>query len=261
MEPEPRCWRCTCMLFKEIRQAFRMLAKNPGFTAIAAISLALGIGANSAIFSFADALMLRPLPVEDPSRVFTVNTTVPGDQWGGAAAFPDYRDLRDKNRSFANLAAFQFYTFGFAPSASVQPQMRMGMLVSDNFFRTALIQPVLGRAFLPEEGKVPGRDTVALLSYELWQTQFSPDPGVMGRAIRLNGIDFTVIGVAPPDFTGMNPVLRPAHYAPLSMKQRLTGAPKDPLEDRSNRAFEMKGRLKPGVPQSEAQAELASIAR
>ena len=249
------------MLFKEIRQAFRMLAKNPAFTAIAAISLALGIGANSAIFSFADALMLRPLPVQDPGRVFTLDASLPGEQFGGAASFPDYRDYRDKNRSFANLAAFRFYTFGFSPSAAVQPQVRMGLLVSDNFFRTALIQPVLGRAFLPEEGKVPGRDTVAVLSYELWQTQFSSDPGVIGRAIQLNGIDFTVIGVAPPDFTGMSPVLRPALYAPLSMTQRLMAAPKDPLEDRSNRAFQIKGRLKPGVPQSEAQAELASISR
>jgi predicted permease len=249
------------MLFKEIRQAFRMLAKNAGFTAIAAISLALGIGANSAIFSFADALMLRPLSVQDPSRVFTVTTSVPGEQFGGAASFPDYRDLRDKNQSFSNLAAFRIYTFGFAPSASVQPQMRMGLLLSDNFFRTAGIQPALGRAFLPDEGKVPGRDAVVILSYDFWQTQFGSDPGVIGHTIRLNGIDFNVIGVAPSDFTGMNPVLRPALYAPLSMLQKLSAAPKDPLEDRSSRALEMKGRLKPGVSQAQAQAELAGIAR
>lgn len=249
------------MLLKEVRQAFRLLGRNPSFTAIAAVSLALGIGANSAIFSFADALMLRPLAVPDPAKVFTVTTSVPGEPFGGAASFPDYRDLRDKNQSFASLAAFRFYTFGYASSPAVQPQMRMGYLVSDNFFRTTQIQPVLGRAFLPEEGKVPGRDTIAVLSYDFWQTQFSSDPGVIGRKIRLNGIDFTVIGVAPSDFTGINPVLRPALYAPLSMTQRLGASPKDPLEDRSSRSIEIKGRLKPGVSQGQAQAELASIAR
>ena len=248
-------------MLKEVRQALRLLIKNPGFAAIAAISLALGIGANSAIFSFADALLLRPLPIADPSRVFTITTSVPGEQFGGGVSFPDYRDLRDKNQSFSNLAAFRFYTFGFAPSATVQPQMRMGLLVSDNFFHTTGIQPVLGRAFLPEEGKVSGRDAVAVLNYDFWRNEFSSDPGVIGRTIRLNGIDFNVIGVAPPDFTGMNAILRPALYAPLSMTQKLSAAPKDPLEDRSARPLEVKGRLKPGVTQAQAQAEIAGIAQ
>jgi predicted permease len=246
------------MLIKEIRQAFRLLGKNPGFTAIAVLSLALGIGANSAIFSFADALMLRPLSVPDPGGLLTVATKTPDDPYG-ATSFPDYRDLRDKNQSFESLAAFRFYTFGFAPSAQVQPQMRMGLLVSDNFFRAARIQPALGRAFLDEEGKVPGRDAIAVLSYDLWQSQFASDPAIIGRAIRLNGIDFTVIGVTSPDFTGMNPVLRPALYVPLSMMQRLSAATKDSLEDRSDRDLELKGRLKPGVSRQQAQAELMAI--
>ncbi len=248
------------MLVKEIRQAFRLLAKNPGFTAIAALSLGLGIGANSAIFSFADALTLRPLPVPEPDKLLTVTTNTPDDPQG-ATSFPDYRDLRDKNQSFASLAAFRLYTFGFAPSPSVQPVMRLGFLVSDNFFRTAQIQPALGRAFLPEEGKVPGRDPVAILSYDFWQTQFASDPGIAGRTVRLNGIDFTVIGVTPQDFTGMSPVLRPALYAPLAMVQRLSAAPKDPLEDRTDRSLELKGRLKPGVSRQQAQAELTAISQ
>ncbi|HYK16619.1 MAG TPA: ABC transporter permease [Bryobacteraceae bacterium] len=246
-------------MLKEIRQALRLLVKNPGFAVVAALSLALGIGANSAIFSFADALLLRPLPVADPSGVFTVTTRVPGEQFGGAASFPDYRDLRDKNQSFSSLAAFRLYTFGFAPSASVAPQMRMGLLVSDNFFRTAGVQPIVGRAFLPDEGKIPGRDAVAILSYEFWRTEFSSDPGAIGRTIRLNGIDFNVIGVTPGDFTGMHTVLRPALYVPLSMTQKLSAAPKDPLEDRASRPLEIKGRLKPGVTQAQAQAEMAGI--
>ena len=248
------------MLLKEIRQAFRLLAKNPAFTAIAVLSLGLGIGANSAIFSFADALMLRPLPVPDPAKLLTVTTNTPDDPYG-TTSFPDYRDLRDKNQSFASLAAFRFYTFGFAPSPGVQPQMRMGFLVSDNFFRAAQVQPAIGRALLPEEGKVPGRDTIAILSYDFWQSQFGSDPGIAGRKIRLNGIDFTVIGVTSRDFTGMNAVLRPALYAPLSMVQRLSGAAKDPLEDRTARSLELKGRLKPGVSRQQAQAELMALSQ
>ncbi len=249
------------MPFKEIRYAFRMLAKNPGFTAIAAVSLALGIGANSAIFSFADGLMLRPLSVPQPDKLLTVTTSTPGDQFGGAASFPDYRDLRDKSQTFENLAAYRFYTFGFAPSAGVQPQMRLGFLVSDNFFQTAQVQPAVGRAFLPDEGKVPGRDAVAVLSYDFWRTQFGADRGIAGRVIRLNGIDFTVIGVTPRDFTGLNPIIRPAFYAPLSMTQRLGTAAKDPLEDRKDRSLQLKGRLKPGVTREQAQAELITIAQ
>src|SRR5579864_5069836 len=249
------------MLIKEIRQAFRLLAKNPGFTAIAALSLALAIGANSAIFSFADALMLRPLPVKDASNVVTVTTSAPGEAFGGAVSFPDYRDLRDKNHTLESLAALQFYTFGFSPSPGVQPQMRLGFLVSDNFFRSLEVQPALGRAFLPEEGQVPGRDAIAVLSYDFWQTQFGSDRGVIGRTIRLNGIDFTVIGVTPEDFTGVNLVIRPALYAPLAMKQRLSAAPKDPLEDRANRALQVKGRLKSGVSREQAQAELIAISQ
>lgn len=247
-------------MLKEIRHAFRMLAKNPGFTAIAVLSLGLGIGANSAIFSFADALMLRPLPVPQPDKVLTVTTSTP-DELFAATSFPDYRDIRDKNQSFDSLAAFRFYTFGFAPSPGVQPQMRMGFLVSDNFFRSMQVQPALGRAFLPQEGKVAGRDTVAILSYDFWQTQFGGDHGVIGRTVRLNGIDFTVIGVVPHDFTGTNIIIRPALYAPLSMIERLSGAPKDPLEDRGARALQLKGRLKPGVSRQQAQAEIAAIAQ
>ncbi len=247
-------------MLKDIRQAIRLLAKNPGFTAIAALSLAIGIGANSAVFSFADALLLRPLPVDDPNGVVTVSTDTPDNSFG-PVSFPDYRDFRDKSQTFAGLAAFDFYTFGLAPSAAVQPQMRMGFVVSDNFFQVLRIQPALGRAFLPDEAKVPGRDAIAVLSYDLWANQFGRDPSVIGRNIRLNGIDFTVIGVTPQSFTGMDPFIRPALYVPLSMSQRLAAAPKNPLDDRSAASLQLRGRLKPGVSRQQAQAELIAIAK
>ena len=247
-------------MLKDIRQAIRLLAKNPGFTAIAALSLAIGIGANSAVFSLADALLLRPLPVQNPSEVLSVSTDTPDNAFGGTS-FPNYRDFRDKSQTFAGLAAFDLYTFGFATSPTVQPQMRMGFQVSDNFFQVLGIRPALGRAFLPEEGKVPGRDAIALLSYDLWTNQFGGDRSVIGRTIRLNGIDFTVIGIMPETFTGMDPFIRPALYVPLTMSQRLSAAVKDPLEDRSLASLQVKGRLKPGVSREQAQAELIAIAQ
>src|ERR1700693_5617715 len=122
------------MLFKEIRHAIRLLIKNPGFTAIAALSLALGIGANSAIFSLADAILLRPLPVRAPGAVVTVTTNTPDNAFS-RMSYPDYRDIRDKSRSFDGLVAFELSTWGLAASAKEVPQMRMGLMVSDNFFR------------------------------------------------------------------------------------------------------------------------------
>jgi len=248
------------MMLKEIRQAFRLLAKNPGFTAIAALSLALGIGANSAIFSLTDALLLRPLPVLHPSEVVTISTDTPHNPFE-AVSYPDYRDIRDKTQSLSGVVAYQYSTFGFAASPTAVPQMRLGLLVSDNFFRVLDVQPALGRAFLPEEGKVPGRDAIAVLGYDFWANDFGRDSSVVGRTIRLNGIDFTIIGVAPQKFTGMDQLVRPALYTPATMMNRLSASGKDPLEDRANHGFLVKARLKSGVSRAQAQAELAAIGK
>jgi macrolide transport system ATP-binding/permease protein len=248
------------MIFQEIRQAVRLLLKNPGLTAIAGLSLAIGIGANSALFSLTDGLLLRPLAIARPGEVVTVVTNTDALS-SGAVSYLDYRDLRDKSRSFAGLAAFQFYSVGLAPSAITQPQMRMGMLVSDNFFSSMGIEPVLGRAFAPDEAKVPGRDGIALLSYDQWVNQFGRDPGILGRTVRLNGIDFKIIGVTPESFFGMDLYVHPAFYAPLTMMQRLGTAAADPLEDRANRFLQVKGRLQPGTSREQAQAELIGIAK
>ena len=258
-----RARNCVClvnMLLREFRQALRLLAKNPAFTAIAALSLALGIGANSAIFSLADALMLRPLPVPAPSDVVTVSTDTPHNPFE-SMSFPDYRDLRDKSRSFAGLAAYQYTTFGFAATKQSLPQMRMGLVVSDNFFPAMQVQPALGRAFSADEGKVPGRDAIAVLGHDFWKNDLNSDSGVVGRTIRLNGIDFTVIGVAPESFTGVEPIIRPAMYVPLTMMHRLDPTGPDPFEQRSVHAFQVKGRLKPGVSRQQAAAELMALGK
>ncbi len=246
------------MALQEIRHTYRMLARNPGFTAIAALSLALGIGANSAIFSLADALLLRPLPIRDPGAVVTVMTNTPDNQLS-LVSYANYRDLRDNSRSFDGVVAFQLSTWGVATSAKDIAQMRMGVIVSDNFFQVLGIEPTLGRGFRREESQVPGRDAVVVLGHDFWKNQFAGDRTVIGRPIRLNGIDFTVVGVAPERFTGVDQYIRPAMFVPVMMKQRLDASKDNPLEKRSDHGFNVKARLKQGTSMGTAQAELTTI--
>jgi len=244
--------------YQDIRFAIRILLKNPGFALIAALSLALGIGANSAIFSLADALLLRPLPILAPSDVVNISTQTPDNPFGGLS-YPNYLDIRAKTQSFDGVLAFQVSTMSVGTSANTLPKIYPGALVTDNFFQVVGAQPILGRPFLPEEGKVPGRDAVVVVSNDFWQTQLSGDPSVLGRNIRIKGIDFTVVGVAPKSFTGIDQYFHPAVYIPAMMDQRLAASPTNPLEDRSNLSYSVKGRLKPGVSMQKAKAELVSI--
>ena len=245
-------------MLQELRHAFRLLARNPAFTLIAALSLGLGIGANSAMFSMADALFLRPLPIHDPGRVMVIATDLP--QGGsGDVSFPDYKDFRDRARSFDGMTAMGISMVGVARSSSEVPQMRAGVLVTDNFFSVLGVQPALGRGFLPSEGEVEGRDAVVVLSDDFWRSEFSADPSVIGRTVRLNGIDFTVVGVTPSSFTGVDQYLRPSFYVPIVMAERLSGQGKHLLQARGVHGFQVKGRLKAGVSAEQAQAELTTI--
>jgi macrolide transport system ATP-binding/permease protein len=244
-------------MLKEIRYAFRMIARSPGFTAIAALSLALGIGANAAIFSLADALLLRPLPVARPGSVMAVNLdTASGDV--GGLSYPDYRDLRGAAKSFDGLVAFELSTFSMARTATETPQMRGGMMVSDNFFSVLGVQPFLGRDFLPEENAHGGTPAV-VLAYAFWGDQFNSDRTVIGKTVRISGTDFSVVGVASKSFTGMDQYVRPSFYVPLQVAQRVTGASKDPLEDRNDYGLTLEGRLKKGASVKQARAEMATL--
>ena len=259
-------WAWLERLGQDLRYGRRMLAKNPGFTLVAVLSLGIGIGANSAMFSLADALLLRPLPVPHPSKVFTVasHSTNAGfilDRLGWLS-YRDYLDYRANCKSFNGLVAFHLDTFGFSPAADALPHMRMGMLVTGDFFRAMGVEPELGRSFRPDEDQVQGRDAVVVLGHDFWEKEFTADASVIGRKVRLNGIDFTVIGVAPAAFTGMDSFVRPAFFVPVSMWPRVaTSSGSNLLEARDVRVFTVKGRLKPGVTMAQAQAELAVIAR
>jgi macrolide transport system ATP-binding/permease protein len=255
-------------MFHDFRYALRTLRKNAGFALVAIISLALGIGANSAIFSLADVLVLRPMPVPHPSQVILVQSQLRGESLGGGAlqnsplSYPDFLDLRNRSKSYTGLTASKYSPFGFAVDKSAVPQMKFGVLASGNFFRVLQVQPVLGRGFRPDEDQVQGRDAVVVLGYDLWKTEFASQPDVVGRTLFLNGIAFTVIGVAPESFTGPDTVIRGALYVPMAMEPRLAGNPqKDMLEDRGNRQMMVHGRLKPGVSAEQAAAEALVISR
>ena len=240
-------------LWQDVRYGCRMLARNPGFTIVAVLSLAVGIGANTAVFSFADTLLLRPLPVPRPSELLTVGLTDPYRD-AVVASYRDYVDIKDRSKSFEGLIAFARSTVGFASDAGAMPKLSIGMMVSGNFFRVIGVKPQLGRDFRPEEDQVPGRDAVVILGYDFWAQQFGADPSILGRTVRLNGIDFTVVGVAPSGFTGLDQYVRFQFYAPLMMWPRLTTTPNVPVfEARDVRSLTIEGRLKPGVPISQAR--------
>ena len=245
-------------IVREIRHASRMLARTPAFTLVAVLSLALGIGANAAMFSLADAELLRPLPVPDPSQVVTIAASSPDDR-GSGVSYPNYRDLRAASRSFDGLIAYRRQTLAtFARTRAETRRAVMGMLVSDNFFDVLGVQPALGRRFVAAEGEVPGRDAVVVLGHDFWASTLSADPAVLGRSVLINGIEFTVVGVASQSFTGMDESV-PAFFAPIMMAERLSAGRERLVEDRSARVFAVKGRLKPGVARRTAGAELATL--
>src|SRR5919204_57743 len=263
---ESRRWGLVWLerLWQDLRYGCRMLAASPGFAAVTVLSLAIGIGANCATFSFADALLLRPLPVARPGEVFTVGSTASLESFNASSlvsSYRDYVDIRDRSRSFEGLAAFTYLTAGFASDPKNSPKLKMGMLVSGNLLPLMGVEPTLGRTFRPEEDRVAGRDAVVILGRTMWEQEFGSDPGVIGRAVRINGVPFTVIGVAPSEFTGMNQYVRSDFFAPLMMSPRVISDPRTgSLEVRDARNLRLKGRLRSGVSQSEAQAELTTIA-
>ena len=259
MEEVRATWGWTWLesIFADIRYSLRALRKQPAFAAVAVLSLALAVGANSAIFSLADALLLRPLPVKDPADVLDVSNTTPDNPFEGMS-FPDYRDLRDTSRSFSGLAAYRLITLGVATNPAAPAQIHFANLVSDNFFPVAGVTPSAGRAFLPDEAAASAQP-VAMVSYDFWQQNYAGDHSVIGSTLRLNGMVFTIIGVAPASFTGLDRFVRPSVFVPLGMAQRLDGEPADPLEDRGRHDLVVKGRLSAGASQESAQAELAII--
>src|SRR5579864_1037753 len=253
-------------LIQDIRYGLRVLVKNPGFTAVAILSLALGIGANTTIFTVVNAVLLNPLPVQDSSRLVEMDTVDSKTSIGAANAtklgmsWPNYRDYRDKSAVFSGLSVFTFG--GLTLSGLGDPKQIGGQLVSANYFDILGVKPAIGRTFFPDEDQKPGGNQVAVLSYALWTHQFGSDRGVLGKALTLNSVPYTVIGVAAPEFKGTFAFLNPEEiWLPISMyKQILTGFGAENLDDRRALFVLSVGRLKPGVSLAQAEASLKPLA-
>ena len=244
----------------DLRFAVRALVKSRSFTLIAIVSLALGIGANTAMFSYVDAVLLRPLPVPDSGRIVEVDSTAP-DTRLGRLSYPDFLDLRGRSRTLQSLVCYDFFFGGVSTGAKEVPRYSLNALVSANFFSGLRLDPVLGRGFRADEDTVAGRDPVAVISYHMWDRDFARDRSVLGRRIRVNGSGFTVIGVAPEKFTGPQAFLDPDIYIPMhAYQEAVPSGAADYLTSRKNRSLVLLGRLAPGTKVAEAQAELRGIA-
>ncbi len=185
-------------LLTDLRYASRMLRKHPGFTLIAVLTLSLGIGANTAVFSLVNALFLRQLPVKDAHQLVGIYDFRDGRVGGGDLSYADYLDYRDRNTVFSGLAAYSG-AWVWMTEGETSSEFRGG-LVSANYFSVLGVRPALGRFFLPEEDRVPDAHPVAVLSHRLWQQRFKGDPGLPGKMIRMNRLAFTVVGIAPKDW-------------------------------------------------------------
>jgi predicted permease len=241
------------MLLQDVRFAFRQMAKRPGFTLVVVLTMALGIGANAAIFSVLDAVLLRPLPYPEPQRLIKVwsrftGIGIPNDQnWVSA---PEFRDYQQLNRSFSDLAAIGIDAFNLGVKGS--PMRVIGAGVSPNLFGMLGAQPMLGRAFLPEEAQ-PGREKELILSYGLWRRVFGGNASVVGSTIDIDGAPMTVVGVMPAGF---------AYPSDTEIWAPLAFSPDDLSENsRGNHGYEVLGRIKPGLSLAQVQSDMDSVAR
>src|SRR5262245_11658385 len=203
----PLYYASTLTMLKRIRYVLRTLCQHPTFALTAILSIALAIGANSTIFSYADGLLLRPMPVPNPSEIVVLRPVPPSVSFSSLPgsgqsrmSYAEFRDYRQANRSFEGLAAFDQMVATFARDAVPAVELRLVGQVSADFCLTLHVEPQLGRSFRAEEDEVPGRDAVVVLSHEFWKSEFAGDPSVIGRELRLNNLPFTVIGVAPESF-------------------------------------------------------------
>jgi len=253
-------------VWQDLKYGLRTLARSPGFTIVAVISLGLGIGANTAIFTLTNAVFLNPLPVRDAARViqvFTVDhatTTTAANLLRTPMSLLNYRDFRDSDEVFSGLAAFT--QTGVTLTGRGDPKPTGAMLVSANYFDVLGVKPVMGRTFLPDEDRKDGGNAVTILSYSLWGQWFGADPAAIGRTVEFNSIPYTVVGVAPPNFKGTFTVGSPdLAWIPISMHaQALPGPLEQVINARRMRMISVFGRLKPGVPQSQAAASLKTVA-
>ncbi len=245
---------------QDVRYALRMLRKSPRFTAVAVLTLALGIGANTAIFSFVDYLILRPLPIAHPERVVFLTSSLKGGGSNTTFSYPDIREIQEQTTNiFSDVTASQPFQMD-GVSGDGKSQSMWASYKTGNFFDAMGIKPALGRLLLPSEGRIAGADPVLVLSYSYWKSRFNGDGSIVGRKVRVNGHPVTVVGVAPEGFRGLTSLLDTQGYLPLRMAATLKDAPVDFLTTRDVTNFVLIARLRLGVDTQHAQSALQVVA-
>ncbi len=251
-------------VLQNVRYAIRQLRKYPGFTAIAVLTLAVGIGANASIFSLVDQILLKHLPVREPDRLvmlkYAGSDTGHTSSYGGTSdlyfSYPMYRDLRDQNQVFEGMLAM------FPAQVGVQwrntPSLAKSELVSGNYFSLLGVKPAMGRLFVPDDSATRGASPLVVLSYRYWTQHFASDSSVVNQSLLINGSSFTIIGVAQPGFNSVIGGTIPDIFVPITMKAQMT--PQwDELEDRRSRWMNIVARLKPGVTVQQAEAGITPL--
>ncbi|MGC2465684.1 MAG: ABC transporter permease [Candidatus Acidiferrum sp.] len=246
---------------KDVRYALRTLGKNPGFAIIGIVTLALGMAVNTTLFSVINGFLLRPLPVPHPEQMTVLalqQSALPGTH---RFSYPDYEDLRDQTDSFSDLIAYRVALASIAINHTGEHSIISR--VSSNYFSALGIRPAYGRLILPTEGRTPGADPIMVLGYSYWRRRFDGDPNVAGTKVEVNGLPFTVVGVAPPDFHGTYSVLDMDAYIPFSAEpnEDPDAAIQKIWTSRGSRTLTLLGRLKPGVTLKQAQASLNVVAQ
>ena len=245
---------------QDLRHALRLLVKSPGFTLVAVLTLALGTGANTTVFSLINGILLRPMPVAHPEQIVVLAARQEGSPGFQSFSYPDYQDIRSQTDAFSDILAYRVSLVGL--SFDGKGEHCVVSRVTGNYFRTLGIQPALGRFILPSEGQTPGADPIFVLGYAYWQKRFGGNKNVIGKQVEMDGHPVTIVGVAPKGFAGLYSFLNMDGYLPLSAVAGSRGGA--PVEEtwthREERSLELRGRLKPGVKLTQAEASLQVVA-
>jgi predicted permease len=246
-------------LVDDLRYAVRLLLKNPVFTGIVVLTLALGIGLNTAVFSVIDGLLLRPLPgTRAPNELVQLYRTYRGDMMFGSNSVPHYLDVRERSGdTFSGVTLWTFETMNLA--AGGRNERILGVMASANHFSVLGARAALGRTFVPAEDTGRGAHPVAVLSWSAWKGRFGGDPGVVGRSVVLNGRSYSIIGVAEPEFRGALPLVIPTLWVPLSQFDDVRPGDHDGYDQRGSNSFNVVARLKPGVTLAQANEHMKAL--
>jgi predicted permease len=253
-------------LWQDLRYGLRTLIKNPGFTSVAVLTLALGLGVNTAIFSLTDQILLRMLPVERPQELVVLRSPGPkqgrvwsdGDNGAASFSYPLYKELRDKNNVFAGLLAR--FAIPLSVAGDGQTERADGELVSGNYFDVLGVRPALGRLFTDEDDRAPGASPIAVLSHGYWTRRFGASPDVLNKTLVINGTVMTVVGVARAGFNGVQVGQLPDVFIPITMKAQMTPN-SNGLDNHKDYWLAIIGRLQPGLSRQQAEAAFAPVYR